>query len=410
MSTFYGEQLRPFYDHWRARYPRTFTLPLKVREDSTEASFHMETGVELTGQPWVCVRQGYGPILSGQATHEIMGHMLRRILGDVWESFWAERFRDCPSAPTLEAHRLDANVAVKQIWAWLPVEIFAEAARIAFDPESPIDANTVSRDDRSMDWGCEINGPAMRAWFDQFVELATPPAPGGVMHLIDVRDQLPRRFDNDPQPIAGWKKTFIVVHYQGQDVLRDLDDFLALKLIEADAWSHITRDWSPEIPGVQGGGGIMYHELIAPSGTVFLVRSGDEWLWHCGDDEGNKRGYAIQVMCGPNTPPTPAQLAALEWRLSTKCIELATDDIRGHKDLSQTSCPGEATYQYVQEEKMFTAEDRRKLERVYDHAEAYEPMDWISALQHWLAKAIKSVWPNADLTGPDVKTGQPFKS
>ena len=57
---------------------------------------------------------------------------------------------------------------------------------------------------------------------------------------------------------------------------------------------------------------------------------------------------------------------------------------------------------------MFTEEDRRKLNRVYDHLEAYEPLVWTTRLQRWLAKALGSGLPNADLSGPDVETGQPF--
>ncbi len=53
-------------------------------------------------------------------------------------------------------------------------------------------------------------------------------------------------------------------------------------------------------------------------------------------------------------------------------------------------------------------EDRRKLNRVYDHLEAYEPLVWTTRLQRWLGQAIRSVFPNADLSGPDVETGQPF--
>jgi GH25 family lysozyme M1 (1,4-beta-N-acetylmuramidase) len=174
MSTTAGEQLRPFYDLWRARYPLVFTKPLVVREDSTDAAFHIESGV-VNGQPWVCVRRGYGPIMGGQAAHEIMGHMLRRILGDeVWAPFWLARFAGCASAPKLADHLLDPLV-VNGTWAFLPIEIFAEAARIAFDPDSPIDANTASRDDRSMDWGCDVDGPKMRAFFEKWLGVAMPP-------------------------------------------------------------------------------------------------------------------------------------------------------------------------------------------------------------------------------------------
>jgi hypothetical protein len=58
---------------------------------------------------------------------------------------------------------------------------------------------------------------------------------------------------------------------------------------------------------------------------------------------------------------------------------------------------------------MFTDEDRRMLRRVYDHLEAYEPLVWTTRLQLWLARALRSVFPNADLGGPDVNSGQSFK-
>jgi len=62
-----------------------------------------------------------------------------------------------------------------------------------------------------------------------------------------------------------------------------------------------------------------------------------------------------------------------------------------------------------EEDDMFTEEDRRMLKRVYDHLEAYEPLVWTTRLQRWLARAIRSVFPDADVSGPDVESGQPFK-
>ena len=44
------------------------------------------------------------------------------------------------------------------------------------------------------------------------------------------------------------------------------------------------------------------------------------------------------------------------------------------------------------------------------HAGRFEdPLVWTTRLQRWLAKAIRSVFPNADVSGPDVESGQPFK-
>jgi hypothetical protein len=76
-----------------------------------------------------------------------------------------------------------------------------------------------------------------------------------------------------------------------------------------------------------------------------------------------------------------------------------------------TACPGILSVDRILEEAqddMFTDEDRRKLNRVYDHLEAYEPLVWTKRLQQWLGKAFKTGVPTADLTGPDVETNQPY--
>jgi len=57
---------------------------------------------------------------------------------------------------------------------------------------------------------------------------------------------------------------------------------------------------------------------------------------------------------------------------------------------------------------MSTDADRAMLKRVYDHLEAYEPLTWTKRLQLWLAKALSTGVPTADLSGPDVETGHAF--
>lgn len=90
----------------------------------------------------------------------------------------------------------------------------------------------------------------------------------------------------------------------------------------------------------------------------------------------------------------------------------------GHRDVDGvlTACPGALDIDRIvrqaaagEEEDMFTDEDRKMLKRCYDHLEAYEPMVWTARLQKWLAKAFRSLWPNVDVSGPDVESGQPFK-
>src|SRR5205823_11933334 len=41
-------------------------------------------------------------------------------------------------------------------------------------------------------------------------------------------------------------------------------------------------------------------------------------------------------------------------------------------------------------------------------AASYEPLTWTKRLQLWLAKALSTGVPTADLSGPDVETGQAF--
>lgn len=152
---------------------------------------------------------------------------------------------------------------------------------------------------------------------------------------IDLRPWLPRVPENDPQPQHQTKDSW-TVHYQGSDVPRDLSDADAQLLIGADAREHIDRDWNDEYPGTQGGGGVMYAYMIAPSGTVYQTRDEDSWLWHCGNEVGNKASVAIQVMCGPDTPPTPSQLDSLARLIATE----PTWPVYPHKKWSPTQCPG----------------------------------------------------------------------
>ena len=161
------------------------------------------------------------------------------------------------------------------------------------------------------------------------------------MRVIDLRGELPTEPDNAPNPSRAPKDSF-TVHYQGADVARDLTDEEAISLVWIDAYEHIRRDWSAEA-GQQGGSGVMYVSMIAPSGTLLICRDEDEVLWHCGDPEGNRSSAPVQVICGPNTPPTPAQLATLGQVLATRPTFTAFP----HKWWSPTQCPGMRLTDYV---------------------------------------------------------------
>jgi len=140
-------------------------------------------------------------------------------------------------------------------------------------------------------------------------------------------------------PLASWEigrygpKTSITVHWNGPPIPAWVHP---LDVILGDAWYHISKDWSDAV-GVQGGDGIMYHWLIAPDGTIYKTRDDDATLYHCGNEIGNERSYAVQVMVGGDStgvgdPCTPAQLNAL--------TDLQLDEVKPHRIWSGTTCPG----------------------------------------------------------------------
>ncbi len=221
--------------------------------------------------------------------------------------------------------------------------------------------------------------------------------------MIDLRQTLPR---------AAWSigtfapKTSVTVHWNGPAVDYEANP---VKVAIADATFHIAKNWgTDENPAY--GDGIMYHRLYAPDGQVFQTRDDDAVLWHCGSPVGNANSWAWQVMTGQGQSATPQQLASLARDLLAVGLPR-----KAHRDWSPTTCPGDELYAFVhsdlQEDDMFTDEDRAKLQRVYDHLEADEDMVWTQRIQTWLAKVFRStaVFNSADLSGPDITTGEPFK-
>jgi N-acetyl-anhydromuramyl-L-alanine amidase AmpD len=161
------------------------------------------------------------------------------------------------------------------------------------------------------------------------------------------------------------------------------------------------------------------HYVIGQDGRIAQLVSEDDTAYHAGKYEVNLRSIGIEHEAGPAMAPTDALYTA-SARLHRDVADrhgLALDvgrTVLPHHAIVPTECPGtldldRIVREALEEDDMFTDEDRRKLDRVYQHLEAYEPLVWTTRLQRWLAKAIRSVFPNADLSGPDVETGQTFK-
>jgi hypothetical protein len=161
------------------------------------------------------------------------------------------------------------------------------------------------------------------------------------------------------------------------------------------------------------------HYVIGQDGRIAQLVSEGDTAYHAGRYDVNLRSIGIEHEAGPAMAPTDALYAAsakLHAEIAVRHgLTLAVGTtVLPHRAIVPTECPGTLDLDRIvreatEEDDMFTEEDRRMLRRVYDHLEAYEPMVWTTRLQRWLAKAFRSVFPDADLTGPDVESGQPFK-
>ena len=146
--------------------------------------------------------------------------------------------------------------------------------------------------------------------------------------------------------------------------------------------------------------------------------SENDTAYHAGVFSVNQRSIGIEHEAGPAMPPSDALHAAsarLHADIASRhglALEVGAT-VLPHHAIVPTECPGtldldRIVREALEEDDMFTEEDRRKLNRVYDHLEAYEPLVWTKRLQQWLANALGTGLPDADLSGPDVETGQAF--
>ena len=165
------------------------------------------------------------------------------------------------------------------------------------------------------------------------------------------------------------------------------------------------------------------HYVIGQDGRITQLVSEDDTAYHAGVYAVNLRSIGIEHEAGPAMAPTDALYAASAG-LHAEIASRHRLDLRvgatvlPHHAIVPTECPGSLDLDRIvrdglealEEDDMFTDADRAKLDRIYQHLEAYEPLTWTKRLQQWLAKAFRSINRDADLSGPDVETGQPFKS
>lgn len=175
---------------------------------------------------------------------------------------------------------------------------------------------------------------------EEVVRVAYP-----IKGLIDIRGQLARNRNGGPGyrvPLAN--KQGIAVHWSGPAVNLSRSD---LDIVKAEALYHVNKNWG----GAQwaAGDGYMYHLVATRDGEKLLCRDLESVLWHCGRWPENETYLSIHVPIGEGQHATPRQLMAL----TEMCDDflqfrgLGADRVKGHLELSQTSCPGTLMQDFV---------------------------------------------------------------
>lgn len=107
----------------------------------------------------------------------------------------------------------------------------------------------------------------------------------------------------------------------------------------------------------KGWPGLAYHFMIMPDGAIYQINDYKDVTWHDGKNY-ESLGVCMEGYFHPdeNEKPNVNQLASLKDlldHLCTKHPEFPADhnDIRGHRDVMATACPGNFLYPYVVEYK-----------------------------------------------------------
>jgi hypothetical protein len=153
------------------------------------------------------------------------------------------------------------------------------------------------------------------------------------------------------------------------------------------------------------------HYVIGQDGRIAQLVSEDDTAYHAGRYEVNLRWIGIEHEASPMMAPTDALYAAsaqLHLEIANRyglALE-AGSTVLPHRAIVPTECPGTLDLERIvreatEEDDMFTEEDRRKLDRVYQHLEAYEPLVWTRRRDESALQRLKRRSSCRDLRGPD---------
>jgi len=151
-----------------------------------------------------------------------------------------------------------------------------------------------------------------------------------------------RRADWDWKPLKTillqHEITKITIHHGGVDYPPDKDPVEHIRNLQN--WSRTEKKWI-DIP---------YHFMIAPSGTIYETRP----INYPGatNTDYDPRGHALICLMGnyENATVNQEQMKSI-IELTAYLVErfhVPLYDIKGHKDYTETLCPGKNLYQYLE--------------------------------------------------------------
>lgn len=206
--------------------------------------------------------------------------------------------------------------------------------------EHPAYANAVTVEQIVSIWAPPVENATTR-YIDTV--LAVMNRLGGTMsapEIIDVRNQLP----TNPNQGSGQKRQSTqgqILHYSAVNYPDSRD---ILTIMQAEASYHITSALKE--------GGLAYHYVVDwRDGTIYQCRDEDAVLWHCGywGPGGNGTGLAVHVPGGSTLVMSDAAVQSLVWLFgrNEQKYGFGRNMMRGHLEVSSTSCPGPLMDQIV---------------------------------------------------------------
>ena len=109
---------------------------------------------------------------------------------------------------------------------------------------------------------------------------------------------------------------WLTLHYNGPSVAAAGSPAGEIKQLQFDAQFHITKNWAPQGSPPLHGQRIMYDLAVLSDGSAYALGDPDDLLWHCGNEIGNARSYALHFPVGGVQDVTEQQ-----WQTAIRIYE-----------------------------------------------------------------------------------------